>query len=124
MTNDHANPPGNPGGDEIDTNGESYVVAEILRWLAYERPEYLVWRQNTGAMHSVDTNTFVRFGLPGQPDIFCIIPPNGQFLGIECKRRDGGTQSKEQKAFERASTKRGALYVVARSVEDLRRVIG
>ena len=114
----------NPAGDDPDLNAESNVVAEILRWMAFERPEYLVWRMNTGAMHGVDTNSFVRFGLPGQPDIFCIAPPNGQFIGIECKRRDGGTQSKEQKAFERASTKRGAIYILARSVEDVKGVIG
>jgi len=114
----------NPAGDEPDTNAESFVVREVLQWLAANRPSWLVWRMNTGSMHGVDTNSFVRFGLPGQPDIFCIAPPNGQFIGIECKRRDGGKQSPEQKAFERAATKRGAIYILARSVEDVKGVIG
>jgi len=114
----------NPGGNTPDTNAESQVLREILQWLAREHPDYLTWRNSTGAMHGVDTGTFVRFGLVGSSDIICVVPPNGRFLGIECKRRNGGVQSKEQKAFQRAVEKRGGIYVLARSVEDVRRVIG
>jgi len=114
----------NPAGDTPDLNAESHVLREVLQWLAQERPAFLVWRNNSGAMHSVDTNSLVRFGLPGSPDIICIEPPNGRFVGIECKRRNGGRQSPEQRAFQAACEKRGGVYVLARSVEDVRRVIG
>ena len=114
----------NPGGSEPDLNAESLVLAEILRWLAKEHPNYLTWRNSTGAMHGVDTGTFVRFGLVGSSDIICITPPNGRFVGIECKRRNGGVQTKEQKAFQRAVERVGGVYILARSVEDVRRVIG
>jgi len=114
----------NPGGNTPDTNAERYVKAEILQWLAKCRPDILCWNNPTGKAHfGVDTNSVVRYGLVGSPDIIGIMP-NGQFIGIECKRRDGGKQSPEQKAFERASTKRGAIYILARSVEDVKGVIG
>jgi len=114
----------NPAGDTPDLNAESNVLREVLQWLARERASWLVWRNSVGAHHGVDTGTFVRFGLPGSPDIICIVPPNGQFVGIECKRRNGGRQSPEQRAFQAACEKRGGVYVLARSVEDLRKVIG
>lgn len=114
----------NPGGNEPDQNAESQVLREILQWLAREHPDYLTWRNNVGAHHGVDTGTFVRFGLVGSSDIICVVPPNGRFVGIECKRRNGGVQSKEQKAFQRALERVGGVYVLARSVEDVRKVIG
>lgn len=48
----------------------------------------------------------------------------GQTLFIETKRLHGGKQSQEQIDFQIAAEKVGAIYILARSVEDVEAVIG
>ena len=48
----------------------------------------------------------------------------GQTVFIETKRLHGGKQSDEQIAFQAAAEKVGAIYILARSVEDVEAVIG
>lgn len=57
------------------------------------------------------------FGIPGQPDIFAII--QGRFVGIEVKTVVG-KQSKDQKNWQRNCERAGGLYILARSVDDVR----
>ena len=82
---------------------------------------YFAWRNNTGAVQ-IAPGRFVRFGKPGSPDIIGIIKEcngNGRFFGIECKSSTG-RQSAEQKKFEKNCVRNGGLYVLARSVDDLK----
>jgi hypothetical protein len=44
--------------------------------------------------------------------------PGGRFLAVECKSARG-RQTLAQRAFQEAVEKRGGLYVLARSIEDL-----
>lgn len=80
----------------------------------------------------------MKFGLKGSADILGIwqdpranahdekgvwLGPVGRFLGIECKTVRG-RQSPEQLAFEAMVKRMGGVYILARSVEDVTRVIG
>jgi len=77
-------------------------------------------RTNVGA--AISKAGLVRFGVKGMADIHCIQLPHGRLIAIEVKT-DRGRQSKDQKRYERMITKYGGLYVLARSVEDVRRVL-
>jgi hypothetical protein len=94
-------------------NDETWLVYEILR--AWGASSLLrIWRSNTGVAKMGDRS--VRFGVPGQGDISGLLL-NGRRLEIECKTAKG-TQSDEQKAFQRMIEAFGGLYVLARSLED------
>lgn len=47
----------------------------------------------------------------------------GRFLAIEVKR-DNGQQTADQLAFERSVRQHGGLYILARSVDDVKKAIG
>ena len=76
------------------------------------------WRNNTGSFSSEykGKSRFISFGAPGSPDIIAV--RNGTCYGIEVKRPKG-VQSESQKEFERAFTKAGGVYVLARSIDDV-----
>jgi hypothetical protein len=99
---------------------EGEIQAAILGALA-KHPRVAAWRQNTGAARI--GNRFVRFGLKGAADICGVIAPTGRALFVEVKAQRG-TQSPEQRAFERMVTARGALYVLARDVDTVLDAIG
>ena len=75
-----------------------------------------VWRNNTGAYKGLHGN-YVKFGLPGSPDIIGIKPVKisvdmvgktiGQFIGIEVKTGRLGL-SKQQKLFAEKARYLGA----------------
>lgn len=95
---------------------ESKIISEIMRYLCGN--SYLrVWRQNTGAM-SDKRGRIVRFGVPGAADISGILN-DGRRLEIEVKSSTG-RESKEQIAFEKMIRKYGGVYIIARSIEDVR----
>lgn len=54
----------------------------------------------------------------GLPDIFAIKPGTGVLIGIEVKT-ERGKQSFEQREWANKMAKEGALYVLARSWEDV-----
>lgn len=64
----------------------------------------------------------VRYGIKGSPDILGIVGPHGRALGIEVKT-GVGRLSPQQKAWRRVFEAKGGLYVEARSVEDVERVL-
>jgi hypothetical protein len=88
---------------------ESDIVKNCLTYLRLKN--HMAWRNNTGRRGRIS------FGLRGSPDIIGIMP-DGRFLGVECKV-EGGTQSPEQADFQRHATERNALYIVARSLDDI-----
>ena len=60
----------------------------------------------------------VRFGVPGQADLTGILP-DGRRLEVEVKSATG-RQSAAQRDFQNLIERFGGLYVLARSVEDVR----
>jgi hypothetical protein len=96
---------------------ESEVQAGIISYLRL-RGDFFFWRSNTGTM--TKGKSFVKFGLPGSPDIMGCLAPSGRMFGIEVKREIGGELSKDQKWFRDELVKHGGLFIEARSVEDVR----
>ena len=110
---------------------ESPIQRLILDWLAAER--ILAFRMNTGVA-KFDTR-FVRFGVKGMADILSFPKlytgcracgdqwKDTAVVWIETKRPDG-KQSPEQKSFQQQVEEDGHIYILARSLEDVQRVIG
>jgi hypothetical protein len=88
-----------------------------LLWLSAQ-PDILVWRNNVGFAKDPSTGRAVKFGLPGASDILAVVGPYGRMLGIELKSARG-KQSEQQKAFQRAAERAGAVYVLARCQLDV-----
>ncbi len=103
-------------------------------------PWLTIWRMNTGkaygystvkgALSQMQSGRFdqglqllrhaqlVTFGTPGAADIQGILDA-GRFLAIEVKRPDE-IQTDEQLAWEAMVNRRGGLYILAHSVEEVR----
>lgn len=58
-------------------------------------------------------NWMVKQGQKGSPDIIGILPPDGRFLGIECKVKRNPL-SEDQERFRKACESAGGMYVVLR----------
>lgn len=101
---------------------ESDIQKLILQYLGLKK--IFCWRNNTGSGMNTNANGkeyFVRFGVKGAPDILGMLP-GGRFLGIEVKRKDG-IVSENQKDFLQQINDNGGLGFVARSLEDVMKVI-
>lgn len=96
-------------------DSEANVVHGCLAYLKL-RGIY-AWRQNTGAAKT-KSGRFVKFGMPGTPDIVGMLP-GGRFLGIECKRPNGGRQSPAQKLFQANTDANNGVYLLVTSVGEL-----
>ena len=94
---------------------ESRLIKDILMWSTI-RPDLTLWRQNTGAAVTKH-GALVRFGVKGQADISGI-RDGGQRIEIECKA--GTKQTDAQRAWQRMIERHGGVYVLARSVEDVK----
>lgn len=81
-------------------------------------PDLRIWRNNTGSIKTPD-GRFVTFGLKGSADILGIMR-GGRFLAIEVKTATG-RQSEHQKNFQNMIESFGGVYILARSVEDVKR---
>jgi hypothetical protein len=99
---------------------ESDLVQAILLTFG-ARPDCRIWRANTGAMRDA-SGRVIRFGVPGQADISGLLAPTGQRLEIECKSRTG-RQSPEQVAWQAMIERHGGIYILARSLDDVRAVL-
>lgn len=95
---------------------ETALVRSILRYLAYQ-PGVFAWRNNSGAV--VTDERFIRYGKRGSSDIIGICA-NGRFLAVEAKV-GSGKQSPEQVEFERSVKAAGGLYVLAYSIDDVKK---
>jgi hypothetical protein len=100
---------------------EAKIQSEIL--LAFgATPHMRIWRNNSGLLWAPGpggTMRRVRASAEGAPDIIGLLR-GGLFIGIECKA-EHGRQSPQQLAFQKMIGKMGGLYMIARSVEDVRR---
>lgn len=81
-------------------------------------PRSFFWRANTGA--SMQDGRFTRYGIPGQADILGAL--YGRFVAIEVKTKTG-RQSVSQKQWQVNFERGGGLYILARSVEDVKNVL-
>lgn len=75
------------------------------------------WSNPTGTARSMDGRRVIKYGFVGSPDIIGILKPSGKFAGIECKVKKD-RQRTEQKTFEQVSTKNGAIYLIAHSIDN------
>lgn len=96
------------------THGD--LVRDILVTVS---PLGMAWSNNTGVLRD-KTDRPVRYGLPGSSDIIAII--KGRFVGIEAKV--GKDRQRENQAnFAAAVRRAGGLYILARSVDDVRNTL-
>lgn len=96
---------------------EHDIQTDILKYLD-NIPKLFYWRNNTGAIHT--EKRFVQFGVRGGPDIIIIY--KGKFIGIEVKG-PRGKQSEYQQSFQKNVEYAGGIYLVAKSVEDVKKII-
>ena len=97
---------------------EKALQNDILRAFGTKRRMRL-WRANAGVARIGDR--VVRFGVPGQADLTGILP-DGRRLEVEVKS-PGGTQTDDQRNFQRMIERFGGVYVLARTVEDIRQAL-
>ena len=103
---------------------EAALQREILR-LYGAHPRLRLWRANAGRAFVPTARGGLRtiqVNIPGCPDIIGWLRPHGRFVGIECKS-DRGRLRPEQAAFRDRLVADGGIYVEARCVEDVDRVI-
>lgn len=108
---------------------EKVIQAAILKYL--EGTGLLFWRQNSGLI-PVPTGRknrsgkpifrMVKLGTEGLPDIIVVVPPTGQFLGLEVKASDGKLRP-AQIEFSTRLLDAGGRYEVVRSVDDVKAVL-
>lgn len=82
-------------------------------------PLGMAWQNNTGVLRDA-TGRPVRYGLPGSSDIIAVV--NGRFVGIEAKV-GADRQRQNQADFATAVRKAGGVYILARSVDDVRHTL-
>ena len=97
---------------------EKQIQNAILRVFG-TRPELRLWRANAGVARI--SRRVVAFGIRGQADLTGILS-NGRRLEVEVKS-ERGRQSRQQRDFQRMIERFGGLYVLARSVEDVRNAL-
>lgn len=85
------------------------------------RSDLRLWRQNTGAAVTKQ-GSLVRFGIPGQADISGI-RSDGVRIEIEVKTARG-RQSQAQRRWQAMIEKHNGIYILARSVDDVRAILG
>lgn len=116
--------------------GERDTQKAILDYLAAKR--ILAFRMNTGAMKAEYKGKmrFMRFGVPGTADVLAFPKAawnpetratldywNTLPVWIEVKDLKG-KQTEVQKSFEALVVMHGHRYILARSLEDVKEVIG
>jgi len=101
---------------------EKLIQKQILNFLsAYG---IFVFRVNTTGVFDPSRKVFRRLGgynLKGVADILGILP-NGKFLAVEVKT-EKGKQSVFQKNFQEQIEKNNGIYILARSIDDVRHLV-
>ena len=95
---------------------EKDIQNQILEYLKLKRIFH--FRNNVGA--GMMGKRFVRFGIPGAPDIFAL--KNGVLYGLEVKR-PGSKQSPLQKEFGDKMNAEGAVYRVVFNLDDVIKIL-
>ena len=96
---------------------EKATQKAVIDYLTVKRK--LHWRQNQGAVKT--DKYFFRFtSINGMPDIFCV--DRGKIYGIEVKDIKG-SQTDNQKEFQRMFENAGGIYILCKQVEDVMEVL-
>lgn len=96
---------------------EKHIQKAILDYLSYKNIFH--YRQNSGAFKTESGGYMRTASVSGLPDIVAI--KDGIYIGLEVKTATG-RQSKEQKDIESKITAAGGLYLVVRSLDDVRKI--
>lgn len=100
------------------TQPESEVVSAVCEYLALRN--YFFWRQNNAGIYDVTQRRFRSMPLWSMKGVSDVILLNdGTIHFIECKSSKG-SQSQEQKAFQRAVEENGGRYYIVKNLDDLR----
>jgi hypothetical protein len=100
------------------------ATQSAIRLALGQRDDVMLFRINVGKFRPLhgDQNRVIQSAPNGTPDLLGVLAPNGRALAIEVKSAKG-RQRAEQVAFQAAWEKRGGLYIIARSVDDVLRVL-
>lgn len=101
-----------------DMSTEKSTQAAIMQYLSLKK--CLFWRQNSGAFKDNKGHFYKFSSINGLPDIFCL--KDSVLYGIEVKDIKG-VLNENQKDFAVSFIKNGGEYIVARSVEDVAKMI-
>lgn len=100
---------------------ETLIKDAIFQYLTVKG--IFCWSVNNSAPYSPKIKRFLRpykYHLNGVADICGVY--KGQALFIETKTKTG-TQRESQQSFEKRAVKEKAIYILARSVDDVKAVI-
>ena len=96
------------------------VLQQNIRLALGMRDDIFMFRINVGVFKPISGNAgTVRSAPDGTPDLLGVLAP-GKAFGIEVKTATG-QQREAQKRWQEAWEKRGGIYVLARSLEDVYR---
>jgi len=107
-------PPTEPGSSEAHEN----LIKDILATFS-SGPNLRLWKNSTGS--GKVNNRFLRWGLKGSADIIGV-GLGGRFIGIEVKTGQS-PQKEQQRNFQNMVIAMGGIYIVARSIDDVRNMI-
>lgn len=99
-------------------SAESDVLRDVLLYVG-NLPDALFYRNNSGALPTL-SGRWVSFGLTGSGDVQGCY--RGRAVSIETKS-SAGEQRQSQVRFQSAWERAGGLYILARSVADVRAAI-
>ncbi len=101
--------------------------------LAGQRPDTLIWRQQSGVFRSYDEpSRIVRVGTPGMADAGAIVAVKitpemvGQTIGVAVQvefKTPTGRQSNDQKRWQLATEKRSGVYSIVKSTDDMEQLL-
>lgn len=107
-----------------NTVSEKEIKNQILHWCWYHRIN--CWANDSVGIYDAKSGGFRRkskFHVNGRPDIEGIIQGSGRWFGIEVKTPTG-IVSESQKEFMMRISACGGIIFVARSLDDVIRVMG
>lgn len=94
------------------------AIQQAIRLALGQRQDIMMFRINVGKFRPLDGGARVIQSAPeGTPDLIGVMSP-GRAFAIEVKT-EKGKQRLVQAAWQSAWEKRGGIYVLARSVEDV-----
>ena len=96
------------------------VIQQNIRLALGQRDDIMMFRINVGKFRPLEGGERVIQSAPeGTPDLLGVMSP-GRAFAIEVKT-EKGKQRTAQVAWQNAWEKRGGIYILARSIEDVYR---